>query len=819
MSSIVLGIAALVAINSFNYNLIRDIDREAAALLGADLVVTGNRPMGPITEASTDSLNADQASEIEMLSMAYFPEKGSSQFVRIKAIEGPFPFYGSLETSPDSAAMRYQDRQNAILDESLIIEQNLAIGDTIKLGDLSFVISGSLKKSLGGSSLSASFAPLVYIGKSYIFKTGLIQPGSLVNYSYYYKVASDFPIDEWKEERVEAMRKESMRMETVDDRKDNVSDAFSGLYSFLNLVALVALLLGCIGVASSVFIYIKSKISSIAIFRCLGLSSWDAFLIYFIQIGLLGTISVVMGVVIGSFIQIALPGILSDFLPFEVSFSLSAKAILEGLVFGILVTLLFSLLPLLSAKEINPLHTLRMVGTPVIKWNDRSSILVFIGIIASLLSFLILMTGEFKLALFFTGGLFLAFVILFLFARIAMYLVKKFFPRHWNFEIRQGLSNLFRPNNQTTVLLVTIGLGTAVLSTLFIVQGLLLSNVRQMDAGNQPNMFLFGIESGQKDSVTDMVVGRDMPLIQQMPIVTMRLEGWKGRTKSEWLADSTRTAKGWAIHRESRVTYRDYLDSNEKLVRGDIHKTTDGVRDTIFISLATAYAEAMDVDLGDEMDFNVQGTLLKTYVGSIRKIDNANMRARFLILFPPGILEKAPQFHVLVTKSPSPETTAELRNLVVKKFPNVSVIDLGMVLETVQELLAKVAYIIQFMALFCILTGLIVLLSSLMLSKYQRIKESVLLRTLGASKRQLNRINMVEYFSLGALAALTGILISILSSYLIARFQLDLDFYFNFTPVIVMFVAVVFFTVMIGIFNSREVVNSPPLEVLRKEVG
>jgi putative ABC transport system permease protein len=310
-----------------------------------------------------------------------------------------------------------------------------------------------------------------------------------------------------------------------------------------------------------------------------------------------------------------------------------------------------------------------------------------------------------------------------------------------------------------------------------------------------------------------------MPLIQQLPIVTMRLEGWKGRTKTEWLADSLRTARGWAIHRESRVTYRDYLDVNEEVVKGDFSKTTQKAIDTIYISLATPYAEAMDVDLGDELVFNVQGALIKTYVGSIRKIDNANMRARFLILFPPGVLESAPQFHVLVTKSPDSKTTAELRNLVVRTFPNVSVIDLGMVLETIREILAKVAYIVQFMAVFCILTGLIVLLSSLMLSKYQRIKESVLLRTLGASKRQIIRINLVEYFVLGSLSAFTGIVIAVIASYLIARFQMDLDFTVNWLPVLIMFLAVIGLTISIGLFNSREIVHKPPLEILRKEVG
>ncbi|MBK8504321.1 MAG: FtsX-like permease family protein [Saprospiraceae bacterium] len=819
MSSIILGIAALVAINSFNYNLLKDIDREAAGLLGADLAVTGNRPLGPNSQKILDSLEANQASEVEMLSMAYFPDKGTSQFVRIKALDGSFPFYGRLETSPAEAAHSFQVDQSALVDETLMLEQNLKIGDRLKLGEESFVISGSLKAGIGNVGLTSSFAPMVYIGQQYIQKTGLIQPGSLINYSYYYLVDPTFPIDVWKEERVDEFRKESMSMETIGDRQANVSDAFNGLYNFLNLVALVALLLGCIGVASSVFIYIKSKIPAIAIFRCLGLKPRDAFFIYFFQILIVGAISVIVGASLGSLVQVLLPEILDDFLPFEVAFQISWKAILEGILIGLSMTLLFSLLPLLSAKNISPMRTLRLVDNPGSKWSDRWNLVIYLAIALSLILFLLRMTGDWKLSLYFTLGLFGAFVLLFAVAQLIIILLRRYFPRQWSFELRQGISNLYRPNNQTAILLVSIGLGTAVLTTLFIVQGFLLKNVESMDAGNQPNMFFFGIESSQKDSLAQLVSQRDMPLIQQLPIVTMRLEGWKGKSKSDWLSDTTRAARGWAIHRESRVTYRNYLDDNEKLIRGDFNKTADGVSDSIFISLATSYSEAMDIDLGDELVFNVQGAMLRTYVGSIRKIDNANMRARFLILFPPGILEDAPQFHVLVTKSPDPATTAEVRNLVVKTFPNVSVIDLGMVLETIREILTKVSYIIQFMAVFCILTGLVVLLSSLLLSKYQRIKESVLLRTLGASKQQINRINITEYFLLGTLSALTGTLIAISASYLIARFQMELEFHLNWIPVIIMFVSVVVFTVLIGLLNSREIVNKAPLEVLRKEVG
>ena len=819
MSSIVLGISALVAINSFNHNLARDIDREAAALLGADLAVTGNREAGPITKATLDSLPAEVATEIELLSMAYLPKQDESQFVRIKALEGDFPFYGKIETTPEEAAQQFKRTPAALVENGIMVEYGLQVGDSIRLGNATFPIIGILTNVFGSADISSSFAPTVYIGRDFMSSTGLVQPGSLVNYAYYYKLTGPVAIDDWKEERVTRLRTESMRMETVTDRQANVGDAFDNLNYFLNLVAMVALLLGCIGVASSVYIYVKNKIPSIAIFRCLGMKGREAFFIFFFQIIGLGTIGVIIGCALGCLIQILLPKILSDFLPFEVQMMISWRAIWQGLTIGLLITSLFSVLPLLSIRRISPLRTLRSNITEQASKTDGLTLLIYALISGSLFTFLWLLTDDPLIAFYFIFGLGVAFGFLFLVAKALMWSIKNYFPKQWNFVFRQGLANLFRPNNQTQTLLVSIGLGTAVLTTLFIVQGLLLRNVEGMDAGEQPNVFLFGIESHQVDTLVQMTEQRDMPVIQSLPIVTMRLEAWQGKTKAAWLVDSNLTAKSWAMHRETRATYRDYLDANEKVVEGTFPHPRKQPSDSIFISLAEAFADALDVSIGDELIYNLQGTRMKTYVKSIRKIDNANMRARFLVLFPRGVLEPAPKFHVLVTKSPGVRTTANFRNAVVKRFPNVSVIDLSTILQSINEILNKVSYIIQFMALFSILTGLVVLFSSLVLSKFQRIKESVLLRTIGASRRQIQLINTTEYFLLGGLSAAMGVLISLLASYLLARFQLDLDFRIQWLPIALVFISVVSITVIIGLLNSREVVNKPPLEVLRKEVG
>jgi len=818
ISSIILGIAALVAINSFNYNLRADIDRQAATLLGADLIVTSRNAMSEGVIKRTDSLPGERSTAQELMSMAYFPEQEESSFVNIKALSGDFPFYGKLNTAPANSGGVYKNNKTALVAQSLLDQLNLSIGDRIKLGEIEFEIGAALLSDFG-NNMASGFAPPVYIDAAYLDQTGLVQPGSLITHKLYFKLDGIVDPDEWKSDYKETFRQEGARMETVNDRKESLKDAFAGLNSFLNLVALVSLLLGCLGVASSVLIYIQSKISSIAIFRCIGMKGSQAFMVYFLQIISLGFVATCLGALLGSLVQVVLPMVLQDFLPFDVAMTLSWRAVAEGLIIGFVITTLFAMVPLVSIRNVSPLRTLRVSAEDEKKGIDWLRVLIYGLIILFLFVFLFFLTDSWLNALFFTLGLALSFGVLFVVSKLIMYLVKRFLPKQWNFVFRQGLSNLFRPNNQTQTLLISIGLGTSVLTTLFIIQGLILNNVAQMDAGNQPNMILFGIEDDQQDGIKRIAAGLDMPVIQHVPVVTMSLEEWNGRTKKAWLADTTSGVESWAANRESRVTYRDTLDGTEELVGGrfvGVHKPNS---DSVYISLDKRYAEALKVDLGDELIFNIQGVRQKTYVSSFRKIDFRNMQARFFIVFPLGVLEQAPKFHVLVTKSPSAKTTASFRNSIVKEFPNVSVIDLGMILQSLGDILKKVSYVVKFMALFSILTGLVVLISSLLLSKLQRVRESVLLRTLGASRSQIFRIMTTEYALLGILSALTGILIAIASSWLVAKYQLELTYSVPWGQISFVFIFVVLLVIAIGLLNSREVVSKSPLEVLRREEG
>lgn len=817
ISSIMLGIAALVAINAFNYNVKRDIDAQAATLLGADLESSTRSAFSTELRDSITALPGEVSGVRELLSMAYFPRLEESVFVNIKGVTGGFPFYGKLKTAPENAPALFKASEGALISQSLIDQYDLRIGDSITLGKKTMLVIGELQSDFG-AAMAAGFAPTVYVSGDMLNATDLIQPGSLVTTKYYSKFPEGFDVEAWKTRKEREFRTGGVRLETVADRKESLKAAFSGLNHFLNLVALVSLLLGCLGVASSVLIYVRSKIASIAVFRCMGMKGVHAFFIYFIQIVGLGLIASIIGAALGSGIQVLLPMMLEDFLPVDINMTVSWRAIFEGLICGFLMTTLFAMIPLVGVRNISPLRTLRASYSDDEMRRDPWRITLYVAIGLFLFIFLAFLTDNLLTALYFTLGLAASFALLYGVSRGVIYLVKRYFPRKWNFVFRQGLSNLFRPNNQTQTLLVSIGLGTAVLTTLFITQGLILSNIDSMDAGNQPNMIIFGIEQGQEAGVKAMLEGKDMPILQDVPVVTMKLESWNGRTKKEWLADTTSGVESWAANREKRVTYRSELDETEQLLEGDFIGTHDPSSDSVFISLEKDFADALKVGLGDELIFNIQGVRQKTYVSSFREIDFDNFSARFFIVFPTGVLEEAPRFQVMVTKSPSPRTTGEFRNQVVQSYPNVSVVDLGMVLKTVGDILNKVSYVIQFMALFSLLTGIIVLLSSLLLSRLQRVKESVLLRTLGASRQQLYRIITTEYVLLGALSAATGIVIALIGSYLVAKFQLEMDFAVPWLKLVLIFFLVTAFVVAIGLYNSRDVISKSPLTVLRREL-
>jgi putative ABC transport system permease protein len=326
---------------------------------------------------------------------------------------------------------------------------------------------------------------------------------------------------------------------------------------------------------------------------------------------------------------------------------------------------------------------------------------------------------------------------------------------------------------------------------------------------------LFDIQPEQRAGVEALLKAQNLPMMQRVPIVTMRLAAINGTSVSEIKKDTARGIPAWALTREYRVTYRDTLSRAEKLSAGTRPRLgPDGIAR---ISVEDGYLGRVKLKLGDTLDFNVQGAPLRTIVGGTRTVELGQVQPSFLVLFPKGVLEQAPQFWVEVTRTPTPAALAGMERALLRQFPNVSAIDLGLILNTLDDIIGKVSFVIRFMAGFSILTGLLVLSSSVVISRYQRVRESVLLRTLGASRAQILRITLVEYGLLGLLAALAGIGLAVLAAWALAVFVFEASFGPAVGPLLGLAALVTALTAGIGLLNSRDVLRRSPLEVLRAE--
>lgn len=813
VSSMVVGIAALVGISSFGENLKKGIDQQSKELVGADLVLENNKPLGP---QPTDSLATATAEEINFASMVAFPSTGASRLTQVRALEGDFPFYGKLETIPAEAEASFRKGGKRALVEKLLMAQfNAEIGDSIKVGNVSFYIEGELQKVPGQTGITATVAPAVYIPMEYVEATGLIQYGSRLEYVRYYQLDDLTNPDDLVKKYEEQWEEEKVDADSIEDRKRQTGRSFENLSNFLSLVAFIALLLGCVGVASAVNVFVKEKLASVAVLRCLGVSAWTAMKIYLVQIVIMGLAGALFGSLLGSILQFILPAVFADFLPVDVTIAISWKSIGFGVITGLLVSILFALLPLLKIRKVSPMATLRPEEGETKINKDPLRWAVVFGILLFVFGFSFYLLNGWKQALGFTGFVVFAFLILWTVAIGIMWLIRKFLPISLQYPIRQSLANLYRPNNQTVSLIATIGLGTAMISTLFFVQNQLLDEAKFADKKDQPNMLLFDIQTHQVEAVADKIRSKDLPIMQQVPIVTMGLESINGLTKkgNDTLPEEEKRSRG-LYNREFRVTYRDTLISSERLLSGELRKVTNP-GDSVFVSFDQGYATRTGIKLGDEIIFNVQGRPITTYVGSFREVKFNQVSTNFLVLFPENVLNNAPKFHVLITKTKNDRQAADVQSEIVREFPNISVINLGAIVETLEEILGKISFVIQFMAFFSIITGILVLISSLIISKYQRMRESILLRTLGADSGLVSKINTLEYFFLGSLASLSGILLSFLATWLLSEFVFELPFRGAYKEALIVYVAITALTILLGWLNGRKIVKTPPMEILR----
>lgn len=812
--AMVVGVAVLVAIQGFGASMERAVRDQSFELLGADVSVEQEQPLDDSLRAALAALGGEVTERASFASMAFFPRTGGTRLVWVEALEGGYPYYGSLETAPAEAARTYQQEGAALVEATLLAQFGLSVGDSVRVGRTSYRIAGRLDKAPRQTALSGLVAPRVFLPLARL-DTTLLGFGSRADYGAYVKLPPGRDDEATAEALGARFDHRSLRVDSATEAAADWGEGLTNLYRFLGLMGLVALLLGATGVASAIHVHIRRRLETVAVLRCLGASSRRTVGVYLAQAAAMGLLGGILGGLLGLAVQLALPTVLADFLPVEVPVGLSWRALGMGLLIGTGVTVLFALLPLATVQGVSPMRALRAnVEDPRAGRRLRALLLGVVGL--GIVGLAVLQAPSPTFGVAYAAALLVVFGLLALVARLFMAALRRFFPSAWAYPWRQGLANLYRPGNQTLLLLFSIGLGTFLLLTMLLVQRTLLGQIDLASGSDDPNLILFEVQPDQLEGVTRAVREAGLPVMARVPIVNMRLRSVKGQPVEALAADSTRQNR-WVFRREYRSSYRDALTASETLVAGTFTPRVPPGTAVVPVSLEQDIARDLGVGVGDTLVFDVQGLPVTTTVGSLRAVEWRRLSTNFFVVFPAGVLEQAPQLFVVLTRAETEAASAALQRGVVSQYPNVSAIDLSLIQEVIGTLFDRIGFVIRFMVLFSVLTGLLVLAASVVVSRYQRVAESVLLKTLGASRRQVLRIMLIEYLFLGLLAAATGLVLAVGAGWSLARFVFDTPFAWSPGVLLGAAVGVVALTVGIGVAGSRGLYRQPALAVLRAE--
>lgn len=883
MSSIALGVTALVAIDSFADNVTRSIREQSRTLLGGDLALETRLAFPASVDSLLDSLSTagiPNARLTSLASMAMAVPSGGTRLVQLRAISEGYPFYGVIETAPASAFARLQTEPVAMVDASLLVSLDTKLGDSLKIGDKTFLIAGTLGNVPGDAAIAEVIGPRVYVSSRWLNDMGLIRLGSRVEYDAVLRMPANASgpreaaalaknlrrildprgaqrqIEEEREEdrsrgqqQADEAEEDSIlnaavqqadssqiggatprarvRVRTVQDTERNMTETVSRLANFLSIIGLVALLLGGIGVASGVNAFVAAKIDTVAMLRCLGATSRQVLALYVVQAAAMGLVGASAGAALGVGVQYGFPKLVGDFLPLDVAVSLESRALLVGLVTGVWVALVFALRPLLALRRISPLQALRRntdsAAVPR-EWNDPIRLTVDALMVSSIVAITAVRMGSFREGVWVSVAIAVAGLVLYGAASLLIGVARRTVRPTWAFTLRQGIANLHRPANQTRAVTLALGFGAFLLSTVFLIQSNQLRRIEVTEASAPGNLLFFDVQDNQAAPLDSVIRSAGHPIVQQTPIVTMRIQSINGQTTQQIMSDTAARRAGWSLRREYRSTYRDTIVSSEILAGGkwfpdSATRAAERLKNPdapFLVSLEDGLARDMQVALGDTIVWNVQGVPVTTIVSSLRTVNWARFEANFFVVFEPPAIRAAPQQFVVVANVPAGDAVARVQRDAVRLFPNVSSLDLTLVRETIGSIVSRVTLAVRFLGAFALAMGIPVLFSAVAATRRARIREGVLLRTLGASRAQVARVLLAEYGALGALGALTGMLLSLAGAWALTHFVFKDDFDPAVLPTFAIAIGMLLLTMLIGFLTSRDVYRETPMAAIRE---
>ena len=830
--SVAVGVAALVGVRGFSGSFRRTLSTEARSLMAGDL--SARLFHEPTAEEKGKIASIAQPARIrstwvtETVSMASVPPDPVPLLVSLKAVDpAEYPYYGEAELEPAMSLQQALSGDSAVVAEEFLIRLNARIGQTLRLGGRDFRIAAVLRQEPDRISAGAGLGPRVMISRAALARTGLISPGSRANQRLLLKLPpeADTPA------RLAALRKQVEAAlpdaQVMDFHEGNpgLNKGLDNATAILSLICLVAMVLGAIGVAMAMHAHLEQRMNMLAILKAVGASSADLLRIFLLQTLGLGLAGGLLGVAAGVGVMAVLPTVFGKLLPIHATLDFPWRSVAAGLGTGLLTTLLFCLPPLLDVRNVRPVLVLRRlvergpegIGGWVARWWTRRlqlgisvAVIAALGGIAWALSDSAMVGGWF--ALLFT----IALVVLLLLSAVALralrFLLNRVRLRLPSF-LRHGLANLYRPGNQSAAVLSSLGTGVMLILTVYLMQAALVRDLHETASPSLPNIFLVDISTNEVAGVKEFF--RRQPGVSQapgqildlMPVVTGRFISLNGK-----LVDQLKEQHfPRRLLDSAELSWADAPRAGDKVTQGKWWSNADAAE----LAVGEGAAQRLHLGVGSTVELEVGGVVRTLKVSTIYRADGQHLGARVSFVLPSGQLKNEPATwyggaHV------NPKQIPPMERALFAAYPTVSVINVADVLDRVESVVDQITFVVRFLAGFSIFAGLMILASSIAGTRFRRMREAVVLKTLGATRMRIVRTFSVEFSVLGLLAGSVGVVFANLLTRVLLR-KLDVSFHIEWIALLVALLGTALLATATGWIASYRILRLRPLEVLREE--
>jgi putative ABC transport system permease protein len=827
---IALGVGGIVLLRSVVQDVRAGLSRDAKTLIAADVIISTSRPWDDATRRMVEDRIAAarvtaRVESIETNTMVRpADERPVARMAEVRGVGPGFPLYGTVDLE-GGARFSYALLANhgALVRPELLVQLDAKVGEQILIGKDRFTIRGVILSEPGRRLGAFSLGPRVLVSAADLEQSGLTGWGSRVTRQILLKLP-DARAQRLTTELQQDLRGRFVSARSYQSTEDHVGEDLARAENYLSLVGLVIVILGGIGVSSVTRVFVRQKVRSIAILKCLGATSRQVFVAYLAQAVLLGLAGCLLGVGLAAAAVAALPLVFDVSALASLPHGLTVSAVAQGVAVGLLVALLFSVVPLLDVRRVKPSLLLREGGgrgaaRDWLRWAAIGGLLVALVLIASW------QAASLKVGLAVSVGLACVALALHL-AGLGLVRAVRPLASARSVALRHAVLRLTRPGNQTRAVLLAVGLGAFFIVGVRSLQSNLLREFSFAIDTNGADMFLIDVQPSQAASMRAFLDERGAKGAALIPVMRARVTAVHGRDIN--LDGYENVRRRGELGREFTVTWREHLTPNEKVVRGRFWdgeglggppRPNGRSNAAGEVSVEGNLADRYRIGIGDVIRFDILGREVSATVTSIRSVDFRDARqGGFIFVFRPGLLDRAPATMIAPVRGPaSPASRARLQRDIVDRFPNVSIIDLREVLDVVERVLSKVTLGVSVVGGLVLFTGVLILVGSVSMTRFERIYEAAIFRTLGAGTRLLTTMTAFEYTVLGLLSGLIGSLAAIVLSWYVSTRILTI----NWSPGPVLIAAGIGLTALlvtsVGLLASADILRRRPLGDLRSE--